>query len=324
MATNTITIGGKFEVAIQNGTATGASGRAIAHKLIGTHTGRHPFEKIARAYIKNDNTKFADERLIVEGAPIMAESPTTVYNLAYDSSGFDVAVNTNAAKLSVQIDAPDMNIQLADSSEYTKASSMTSTKVTPTDTRFGIERTGTLNLSFATGQNNGSTALSGTIYIYTLDDDDNSGDREPIVVQVSQASSDSGITITLSASIINHGNAEQTSSITVTSTGNYKIVNTSSWVTITPNNTSYPAGTQTLQIKTSAQAVAAPTRSYQLSFVNPISGSVLKTLEIKQAAGDAYSVSWAKESLTFKYNASVSQDNTLIANADWEINEPNI
>ena len=82
------------------------------------------------------------------------------------------------------------------------------------------------------------------------------------------------------------------------------------------------ASTEDLIITANAQAVGAPAREVSVKFKSNITGSVIGTLSAKQAAGDAYAISWENDTLTFT-NDDLNQikNNNLTANSDWYIEE---
>ena len=92
------------------------------------------------------------------------------------------------------------------------------------------------------------------------------------------------------------------------------------WVTL--NRQSGTATTQSLDITAAAQAVGAAERELSIKFKNNVTGSVIGTLEVTQAKGEDYSISWANSTLIFT-NDDLNQikNNTLTANADWYIEE---
>ena len=92
------------------------------------------------------------------------------------------------------------------------------------------------------------------------------------------------------------------------------------WVTL--SRQSGTSGTASLDITASAQAVGASARELSIKFKNNVTGSVIGTLEVSQAKGDEFAISWAKDTLTFTNNdINTIKNNTLTANADWAIEE---
>ena len=59
-----------------------------------------------------------------------------------------------------------------------------------------------------------------------------------------------------------------------------------------------------------------------IKFKNNVTNSVIGTLEVSQAKGEDFAISWEKDTITFT-NDDVNQikNNTLTANASWYLEE---
>ena len=93
-----------------------------------------------------------------------------------------------------------------------------------------------------------------------------------------------------------------------------------SWVTLSRTNGT--ATTQTLDITASAQVVGADARNLSIKFKSSVTQSVIGTLNVSQAKGEDFAISWAQDTLTFTnddYNTI--KNNTLTANSAWQIEE---
>ena len=59
-----------------------------------------------------------------------------------------------------------------------------------------------------------------------------------------------------------------------------------------------------------------------IKFKNNVTGSVIGTLEVRQAKGEDFAISWEKDTLTFTNDdVNTIKNNTLTANADWYLEE---
>ena len=59
-----------------------------------------------------------------------------------------------------------------------------------------------------------------------------------------------------------------------------------------------------------------------IKFKNNITNSVIKTIEVSQAKGEDFAISWAQDTLTFTNDdAETVKTNNLTANSAWQIEE---
>ena len=93
-----------------------------------------------------------------------------------------------------------------------------------------------------------------------------------------------------------------------------------SWVTLSRQTGT--ASTQSLDITASSQAVGAVARELSIKFKSTVTGSVIGTLEVTQAKGEDFAISWDKDTLTFTNDdINTIKNNTLTANSDWYLEE---
>ena len=93
------------------------------------------------------------------------------------------------------------------------------------------------------------------------------------------------------------------------------------WLTL--SRSTGTASTEELVITAAAQAVGASAREVSVKFKSAVTGSVIGTLSVKQAAGEDFSISWESSTMTFTNDdLNAIKQNVLTANESWYLEEP--
>lgn len=308
---------GKFEVTPVSGIAGTTE---ISAKLATRNTGRAEYIKYAKHYMTNQVSKFASIALKAAGKPAFMTLGETTKEVAYNilSSTFNVTA-TNAAKFKL-VKESGKTLTLSVNSGYTVSGLEGTFTGDPGDTaefnfqiKVGIAAN---NTGAATGAKYKVQFWNGTTYV----DSD--------TIALTQGSADAGLTITADpASLGNFSNAGADKTLAINSNFAYNIVENNgtdvSWLKIlnaakTAEITAGTSGTTNMVVRVDAQEVAALARSTQINFVNPVSGTILLTLDVNQLAGVARSISLSVSSLSFAQNEyNVVKNFNVIANDIW-------
>lgn len=300
---------GKFEVSPQSGAA---GTHQIGHKLTEKHTGRNKYQKMVRASINNSDAN-ATEILEISGLTPFLTLNTSQTEIAYNVTTATINGTSNASKFRVS-----SNVTLVTNTGYT----VSGNEGTFTS-GFGEQSSGNIaiKVQFAANNSQSSTSIPVKVDYWNGTSWAVSGTHTII-----QSSADAGVTFNITPSTLSQfskGGGKQT--VTIESSVSYSIelqgdIETT-WVTLSRNSGS--AGTATLDITVAAQAVGAAARELNIKFKNNITGSVVGTLEVEQAKGEDYAISWASNTLTFTNDDVGSiKTNNLTANADWYLDEP--
>jgi hypothetical protein len=140
-----------------------------------------------------------------------------------------------------------------------------------------------------------------------------------------QSSSDADVTFTITPSTLaqfTKDGGKQTVSITSNIAYSIEVQGDTdtSWVTLSRQTGT--ASTQSLDITASSQVVGAAARDLSIKFKSTVTGSVIGTLEVTQAKGEDFAISWDKDTLTFTNDdINTIKNNTLTANSDWYLEE---
>lgn len=308
---------GKFEV---TPVAGNAGTTEIAAKLATANTGRAEYIKYAKHYMTNEVSKFASIALKAAGKPAFMTLGETSKDVAYNvlSSTFNVTA-TNAEKFQL-VKVSGKTLTLSVNSGYTVSGLIGTFTGDPGNiAEFNFQ------IKVAVAANNTGAAASavykvqfwnGTTYV-------DSG-----TITLTQGSADAGLTITANpVTLGSFSNAGEDKALAITSNFAYNIVENNgtdvSWLRIlnqskTSDITTGASGTTNMFIRVDAQAVAALARSTQINFVNPISGTILLTLDVNQLAGIARSISLSVSTLSFAQNElNVVKNFNVVANDIW-------
>lgn len=304
---------GKWEVSPQSGAA---GTHTIGHKLTEKHTGRNRYQKLIRASISNPAAnKEAIETLEIAGLTPFLTLNTSQTEIAYNVTNVTINGVSNAGKF--RVSSSGKAITLVTNSGYT----VSSNEGTFTS-GFGEMAEGNIAIKVQFAANNTTSAVTIPIKVEYYD---GSAWKTSGTHNVIQSSSDADVTFTISPSTLSQftkAGGKQT--VSITSNIAYSIElqgdTDTSWVTL--SRQSGTASTQTLDITASAQVVGAAARELNIKFKNTVTNSVIGTLEVSQAKGDDFAISWANDTLTFTNDdINTIKNNTLTANSDWYLEE---
>lgn len=304
---------GKFEISPQSGEAGSIQ---VGHKLTEKHTGRNKYQKLIRASISNPAANAsAIETLEIAGLTPFLTLNTSQTEIAYSVTNVTINGISNASKF--RVSSTGKSITLVTNTGYTvsnnegtftsgfgeMAEGNISIKV-----QFTANNTNsTINIPVTVEYYNGSTWLPGgthTIYQSSSDADVSFVITPSTLTEFTKAGGKQTVTINsnIAYSIELQGDTETT------------------WITL--SRQSGTASTATLDITASAQVVGAAPRELSIKFKNNVTGSVIGTLEVSQAKGDDFAISWENDTLTFT-NDDVNniKTNTLTANSSWYLEE---
>lgn len=304
---------GKWEVSPQSG---GAGTHTIGHKLTEKHTGRNKYQKLIRASISNPAAnKEAVETLEIAGLTPFLTLNTSQTEIAYNVTNVTINGVSNASKF--RVSSSGKAITLVTNSGYT----VSSNEGTFTS-GFGEMAEGSIAIKVQFAANNTTSAVTIPIKVEYYD---GSAWKTSGTHNIIQSSSDADVTFTISPSTLSQftkAGGKQT--VSITSNIAYSIElqgdTDTSWITL--SRQSGTASTQTLDITASAQVVGAAARELNIKFKNTVTNSVIGTLEVSQAKGDDFAISWANDTLTFTNDdINTIKNNTLTANSDWYLEE---
>lgn len=304
---------GKWEISPQSGSAGTVP---IGHKLTERHTGRNKYQKFVRASITNPAAnKSAIETLEIAGIAPFLTLNTSQTEIAYNVTSATINGVSNAAKF--RVSSSGKAITLVTNTGYT----VSGNEGTFTS-GFGEMAEGSIaiKVQFASNGTTSTVTIPVKVEYY-----DGSAWKVAGTHNVIQSSSDADVTFTISPSTLSQfakGGGSQT--VTITSNIAYSIElqgdTETTWVTL--SRQSGTASSQSLTITVTAQVVGASARELSIKFKNNVTGSVIGTLEVTQAKGDDFAISWASSTMTFT-NDDVNQvkTNNLTANSDWYLEE---
>lgn len=304
---------GKWEVSPQSGVA---GTHTIGHKLTEKHTGRNKYQKLIRASISNPAAnKEAVETLEIAGLTPFLTLNTSQTEIAYNVTTVTINGVSNASKF--RVSSSGKAITLVTNSGYTVSGS----EGTFTS-GFGEMAEGSIAIKVQFTSN--STTSSVTIPV-KVEYYDGSTWKVAGTHNIIQSSSDADVSFTITPSTLSQfTKAGGKQSVTIASNIAYSIEvqgdTDTSWVTL--SRQSGTASTQSLDITASAQAVGASARELSIKFKSTVTNSVIGTLEVSQAKGDDFAISWANDTLTFTNDdINTIKNNTLTANSDWYLEE---
>ena len=304
---------GKWEISPQSGSA---GTTPIGHKLVERNTGRNKYQKLVRGtFVNAAAQKDAIETLEIAGLTPYLTLNTSSTEIAYSVTSVTINGMSNAAKF--RVSSTGKAITLASNTGYT----VSGNEGTFTN-GFGETAEGAIAIKVTFASNN--TTTSETIPV-KVEYYDGSAWKVSGTHNIIQSSSDADVTFSVTPATLNQftkDGGKQT--VTITSNVAYSIElqgdTETNWVTLSRQTGT--ASSQTLDITASAQAVGASPRELSIKFKSSITGSVIGTLNVTQAKGEDFAISWAQSTLTFT-NDDLNQikTNNLTANADWYIEE---
>lgn len=304
---------GQWEISPQSGSAGSID---IGHKLIKKHTGRNKFQTRVRASITNPSANAeAIETLEIAGLAPYLTLNTSQTEIAYNVTNVTINGVSNAAKF--RVSSSGKAITLVANTGYT----VSSNEGTFTS-GFGEMSEGNISIKvqFAANNTNASVTIPVKVEYYNGSTWVVAGTHNVI-----QSSSDADVSFTITPSTLSQfskDGGKQTVSINSNIAYSIELQGDTETTWVTLSRQSGTSGTASLDITASAQAVGASVRELSIKFKNNVTGSVIGTLEVSQAKGDDFAISWAKDTLSFTNDdINIIKNNTLTANADWAIEE---
>lgn len=304
---------GKWEISPQSGNAGTTQ---IGHKLTERHTGRSKYQKLVRATISDPKADVeAIETLEIAGMAPYLSINTSQTEIAYSVTQVVINGMSNASKF--RVSSTGKAITLTTNTGYT----VSGNEGTFTN-GFGEQVEGGIAIKVTFTSN--STTSSVTIPI-KIEYYDGSEWKVAGTHNVIQSSSDADVSFTVTpATLETFAKEGGKQTITIESNIAYTIElqgdTETSWITL--SRTTGSASTETLDITANAQVVGADARNLSIKFKNNITNSVIKTIEVSQAKGEDFAISWAQDVLTFTNDdVNTIKTNNLTANSAWQIEE---
>lgn len=304
---------GKFEISPQSGEAGSIQ---VGHKLTEKHTGRNKYQKLIRASLSNPaaNVSAIETLEIVGLAPFLTLN-TSQTEIAYNVT--NVAINgvSNASKF--RVSSAGKAITLVTNTGYT----VSNNEGTFTS-GFGEMAEGSISIKvqFTANNTNSTVNIPVTVEYY-----DGSTWKVGGAHTIYQSSSDADVTFVITPSTLTQFSktgGKQTVSINSNIAYSIELQGDTETTWVTLSRQSGNSGTANLDITAAAQVVGASARELSIKFKNNVTGSVIGTLEVSQAKGDDFAISWESDTLTFT-NDDVNniKTNTLTANSSWYLEE---
>ena len=304
---------GKWEISPQSGSAGVIP---IGHKMTERHTGRLKYQKLVRANISNP----AANESVIEILEVVGLTPFLTLNtsqteIAYNVTNVTINGVSNAAKF--RVSSTGKTITLVANAGYTVSGNEGTFS-----SGFGEMAEGNIAFKVSFGANNIASSVTIPIKVEYYD---GSEWKVAGTHNIIQSSSDADVSFVITPSSLSQFSKDGGSQVvSINSNIAYSIElqgdTDTSWVTL--SRQSGTATTEPLTITASPQVVGAEARSLGIKFKNTVTNSVIKILEVTQAKGDAFAISWENPVLTFT-NEDVGQikNNTLTANSDWYLEE---
>ena len=304
---------GKWEVSPQTGSAGTTQ---IGHKLTERHTGRNKYQKMVRASISNPSADASDiETLEIAGLAPFLSLNTSQAEVAYNVTNVTINGTSNASKF--RVTSSGKTITLVTNTGYT----VSGNEGTFTS-GFGELAEGAVAIKVQFTANNTQSSVTIPVKVEYWN---GSAWAVSGTFNVIQSSSDADVTFTITPSTLDiFANSGGKQSVSISSNIAYSIElqgdTETSWITL--SRQSGTAGTASLDITASAQAVGAAQRELSVIFKNNVTGSVIGTLAITQAKGEDFAISWENDTLTFtNEDVGTIKQNKLTANSAWYIEE---
>lgn len=304
---------GKWEISPQSGAA---GTHTIGHKMTEKHSGRLKYQKMVRAIISNPSANKEDVEILEAAglAPFLTLN-TSNTEIAYNATSVTINGVSNASQF--RVSSTGKAVTLETHSGYT-----VSGNIGTFTNGFGEMAEGSVTIKVSFAANNTTSAVTIPVKIEYYD---GSTWKVAGTHNVIQSSSDADVSFSITPSTLSQftkDGGEQ--SVTIASNIAYSIEiqgdTETSWVTL--SRQSGTATTESLTITTSAQAVGASARELSIKFKSNVTGSVIGTLNVTQAKGEDFAISWENDTLTFtNEDVGTIKNNTLTANADWHIEE---
>lgn len=304
---------GKFEISPQSGEAGSIQ---VGHKLTEKHTGRNKYQKLIRASISNPAANVSDiETLEIVGLAPFLTLNTSQTEIAYNVTNVTINGISNASKFRVSSAGKD--ITLVTNTGYT----VSNNEGTFTS-GFGEMAEGNISIKVQFTANNTNSTINIPV---TVEYYDGSTWKVGGTHTIYQSSSDADVTFVITPSTLTQfSKAGGKQTVSINSNIAYSIElqgdTETNWITL--SRQSGTSGTASLDITAAAQVVGASARELSIKFKSNVTSSVIGTLEVSQAKGDDFAISWELDTLTFT-NDDVNniKTNTLTANSSWYLEE---
>ena len=304
---------GKFEISPQSGEAGSIQ---VGHKLTEKHTGRNKYQKLIRASLSNPAANVsAIETLEIAGLASFLTLNTSQTEIAYNVTNATINGVSNASKF--RVSSSGKYITLVTNTGYT----VSNNEGTFTS-GFGEMAEGNISIKvqFTANNTNSTVNIPVTVEYY-----DESTWKVGGTHTIYQSSSDADVTFVITPSTLTQfSKAGGKQTVSINSNIAYSIEiqgdTETNWVTL--SRQSGTSGTADLDITATAQVVGASARELSIKFKNNVTGSVIGTLEVSQAKGDDFAISWESDTLTFTNDdINTIKTNTLTANSSWYLEE---
>lgn len=304
---------GKFEISPQSGEAGSIQ---VGHKLTEKHTGRNKYQKLIRASISNPaaNASAIETLEIVGLAPFLTLN-TSQTEIAYNVTNVTINGISNASKF--RVSSAGKSITLVTNTGYT----VSNNEGTFTS-GFGEMAEGNISIKVQFTANNTNSTINIPV---TVEYYDGSTWKVGGTHTIYQSSSDADVTFVITPSTLTQfSKAGGKQTVSINSNIAYSIElqgdTETNWITL--SRQSGTSGTESLDITAAAQVVGASARELSIKFKSNVTSSVIGTLEVSQAKGDDFAISWESDTLTFT-NDDVNniKTNTLTANSSWYLEE---
>lgn len=304
---------GKFEISPQSGEAGSIQ---VGHKLTEKHTGRNKYQKLIRASISNPAANVSDiETLEIVGLAPFLTLNTSQTEIAYNVTNVTINGISNASKF--RVSSAGKVITLVTNTGYT----VSNNEGTFTS-GFGEMAEGNISIKVQFTANNTNSTINIPV---TVEYYDGSTWKVGGTHTIYQSSSDADVTFVITPSTLTQfSKAGGKQTVSINSNIAYSIEvqgdTETNWVTL--SRQSGTSDTADLDITAAAQVVGASARELSIKFKSNVTGSVIGTLEVSQAKGDDFAISWENDTLTFT-NDDVNniKTNTLTANSSWYLEE---
>lgn len=304
---------GKFEISPQSGEAGSIQ---VGHKLTEKHTGRNKYQKLIRASISNPSANAsAIETLEIVGLAPFLTLNTSQTEIAYNVTNVTINGISNASKF--RVSSAGKAITLVTNTGYT----VSNNEGTFTS-GFGEMAEGNISIKVQFTANNTTSTINIPV---TVEYYDGSTWKVGGTHTIYQSSSDADVTFVITPSTLTQFSktgGKQTVSINSNIAYSIELQGDTETTWVTLSRQSGNSGTANLDITATAQVVGASARELSIKFKNNVTGSVIGTLEVSQAKGDDFAISWESDTLTFT-NDDVNniKTNTLTANSSWYLEE---
>lgn len=318
-----------WEVSPQSGEAA-PQGIKIGHKMTKVHTGRAPYSKKVRAYISENRASYTDETLEVVAHPlfwaVIDGSQTTV---SYDTTTYTIQVETNVARFAIK-DVGNgrietLGITLEAQPPYTITQGDNGLQIGTFYNGVGLEQSVKFYIKVQFPQNDGNEVLyrSFEMYTETAEGSNTWNKVGSFAINHNSIVEDAGFVIDPHPSMFPTLKKEGESlTVKITSDKAYgidRVGGSTTWLSISASVGD--VGEQNVTFAAQAQPVGSPERIAHIAFIATETGTQIGYCTITQEAGEPYAIAWEQSKLTFAYDETRIIENTLHANAAWQLEQ---